>query len=138
MDQKWKTLLPVAFGTFMATMDFSIVNVALPTLAGEFAAPADTVLWVTLIGSLTATGLTLTAGRLGDIFGRKRIYLAGWVIFTVGMGVAGLAQTIAQLIALRAVQSVGVALALGNGNAIVVDGFPTSERGRALGITGAV
>ena len=138
MHYKWRALTAIAFGTYMATMDFSIVNVALPTLAREFDASPDTVLWATLAGSLTATGLTLTAGRLGDILGRKRIYLARWVIFTAGMAVAGLAQTIGQLIAVRAVQSVGVALALGNGNAIVVEGFPDHERGRALGTTGAV
>jgi EmrB/QacA subfamily drug resistance transporter len=122
----------------MATMDFSIVNVALPTLAREFDASPDTVLWATLTGSLVATGLTLTAGRLGDIFGRKPVYLAGWVIFTVGMAATGAAQTIGQLIAMRVVQAIGVALALGNGNAIVVEGFPERERGRALGTTGAV
>ncbi len=138
MQYKWQALTAVAFGTFMATMDFSIVNVALPELARRFNTTPDTVIWATLIGSLTATGLTLTAGRMGDLYGRKRIYLAGWAIFTIGMGAAGLAQSIGQLIALRAVQSVGVALALGNGNAIVVEAFPGSERGRALGTTGAI
>ena len=81
MQQKWLTLAAIAFGTFMATMDFSIVNVALPALARTFDAAPDTVVWATLSGSLTATGLTLTAGRLGDLFGRNRLYLAGWAIF---------------------------------------------------------
>ena len=138
VQDKWKTLAAIAFGTYMATMDFSIVNVALPTLAREFDVSPDTVVWATLTGSLAATGLTLTAGRLGDLFGRKPVYLAGWVVFTVGMAGAGFAQGIGQLIALRAVQAVGVAMALGNGNAIVVEGFPQAERGRALGTTGAV
>lgn len=138
MSYKWRALIAVCFGTYMATMDFSIVNVGLPRLSREFDQPADTVVWATLISSLVVTGLTLTAGRAGDLFGRKRLYVLGWVIFTVGMAVAGLAQSIEQLIAFRFLQSIGVALAIANGNAIVTAAFPDSERGRALGMTGAV
>jgi len=138
MPYKWQALIAVCFGTYMATMDFSIVNVALPTLSREFNRAPDTVVWATLVSSLVVTGLTLTAGRTGDLFGRKRIYIGGWVIFTIGMGVASFAQSIEQLIAFRFFQSVGVAMAIANGNAIVTDAFPDNERGRALGTTGAV
>src|SRR5688572_6318641 len=138
MPYKWRALLAVAFGTYMATMDFSIVNVALPTLSREFDQPADVVVWATLASSLAVTGLTLTAGRAGDLFGRKRVYITGWVIFTIGMAIASLAQSIEQLIALRLFQAVGVSLALANGNAIVTSAFPDNERGKALGITGGV
>ena len=138
MPYKWQALIAVCFGTYMATMDISIVNVALPTLSREFNRPPDTVVWATLASSLVVTGLTLTAGRSGDLFGRKRIYIAGWLIFTTGMGLASFAQTIEQLIAVRFFQSVGVAMAIANGNAIVTDAFPDNERGRALGTTGAV
>ncbi len=138
MPYKWQALIAVCFGTYMATMDISIVNVALPTLSREFNRPPDTVVWATLASSLVVTGLTLTAGRGGDLFGRKRIYIAGWLIFTIGMGLASFAQTIEQLIAVRFFQSVGVAMAIANGNAIVTDAFPDNERGRALGTTGAV
>lgn len=138
MAYKWRALLAVAFGTFMATMDFSIVNVALPTLSREFDKPADVVVWATLASSLMVTGLTLTAGRAGDLYGRKRIYIAGWVIFTAGMGAAGFAQNIEQLVALRIFQALGVSLAIANGNAIVTSAFPENERGRALGMTGGI
>ncbi len=138
MPYKWQALVAVAFGTYMATMDFSIVNVALPTLSREFDQPADVVVWATLASSLTVTGLTLTAGRAGDLYGRKRIYIAGWVIFTIGMAVAGFAQGIVQLVLLRLFQAVGVSLAIANGNAIVTSAFPDNERGKALGITGGV
>ncbi|MCK9518420.1 MAG: MFS transporter [Dehalococcoidia bacterium] len=138
MHYKWRALIAVCFGTYMATMDFSIVNVALPRLSREFDEPADTVVWVTLTSSLVVTGLTLTAGRAGDLFGRKRLYVLGWLIFTAGMAAAGLAQGVEQLIAFRFIQSIGVALAIANGNAIVTAAFPDSERGRALGMTGAV
>jgi EmrB/QacA subfamily drug resistance transporter len=135
---KWQCLIAVGFGSFLATMDVSIVNVALPTLAREFNEAPNTVVWATLTSSLVVTGLTLTAGRMGDLYGRKRIYIAGWVIFTTGMALAGLAQNIEQLIAFRFFQAIGVALALGCGNAIVTEAFPDSERGTALGTTGAV
>lgn len=138
MAYKWQCLVAVCFGTFMATMDFSIVNVALPTLSEEFDAPPNTVVWATLISSLVVTGLTLTAGRVGDLWGRKRVYITGWIIFTIGMGVAALAQSIEQLIAIRFFQAVGVSLAIANGNAIVTEAFPDNERGTALGTTGAV
>ena len=77
LPRKWRTLIAVGFGTFMATMDFSIVNVALPSFSDEFDRSPDTVVWATLGSSLVVTGLTLTAGRAGDLYGRKRVYLAG-------------------------------------------------------------
>lgn len=138
MAYKWRCLIAVCFGTFMATMDFSIVNVALPTLSREFDKPPDTVVWVSLSSSLMVTGITLTAGRVGDLYGRKRVYITGWVIFTIGMGIAGFAHSIEQLIAFRFVQAIGVALAIANGNAIVTEAFPPEERGQALGTTGSV
>ncbi len=135
---KWRALIAVCFGSFMATMDVSIVNVALPTLSREFDRTPDVVVWASLTSNLVVTGLTLTAGRMGDLFGRKRIYITGWVIFTIGMATAGFAQNIEQLIALRFFQAIGVAIALGNGNAIVADAFDENERGQALGTTGSV
>jgi EmrB/QacA subfamily drug resistance transporter len=138
VEYRWRVLAAVAFGTYMATMDFSIVNVALPTLAREFDRSPDTVVWAALVSSLVVTGLTLTAGRAGDLYGRKRVYIAGWAIFTVGMALAGIAQTFEQLVAMRFIQSVGVALAIANGNAIVSEAFPPEQRGQALGTTGAV
>ncbi len=138
MQYRWRALLAVAFGTYMATMDFSIVNVALPTFAREFDRTPDTVVWATLVSSLVVTGLTLTAGRAGDLYGRKRVYLAGWAIFTAGMAAASVAATFEQLIATRLIQAVGVSLAIANGNAIVTEAFPPEQRGQALGTTGAV
>ena len=138
MQYKWRALIAVAFGTYMGTMDFSIVNVALPTLSEVFDRPPDTVVWASLIASLVATGLTMVAGRGGDLYGRKRIYLAGWIVFGIGLVLASLANTIELLIAFRALQAVGVAMVVANGNAIVTDAFPDNERGRALGIVGSV
>jgi EmrB/QacA subfamily drug resistance transporter len=138
MEYKWRCLIAVCFGTFMATMDFSIVNVALPTLSREFDKSPDLVVWVALSSSLMVTGITLTAGRVGDLYGRKRVYITGWIIFTIGMFVASFAQSIEQLIAFRFFQAIGVSLAMANGNAIVTEAFPPEQRGQALGTTGSV
>ncbi len=138
IPRRWRTLIAVGFGTFMATMDFSIVNVALPTFAREFDRSPDTVVWVALGTSLVVTGLTLTAGRAGDLYGRKRVYLLGWLILTLGLTAASFVQNLEQLIAVRLVQAVGVSFAIANANAIVTDAFPDHERGRALGTVTAV
>jgi len=138
MDYKWRCLIAVCFGSYMATMDFSMVNVALPTLSREFDQPPDTVVWAALTSSLVVTGLTLTAGRIGDLFGRKRIYLLGWTVFTIGLLAGGFTNSIGQLIGTRIVQAVGVSMAIANANALVTHAFPDEERGRALGMTGAV
>lgn len=138
MAPKWRVLLAVCFGTYLATMDFSIVNVALPTLADDFDVSPNTVVWATLAYSLSVTGLTLTAGRAGDLWGRKRVYLAGWAVFTLGLVGASVAQTLPQLVLTRIVQAIGGSLTMANGNALVTSAFPDSERGRALGTNGAV
>lgn len=138
MDYKWRALTTVSIGTYMATMDSSIVNIALPALARIFDVSASTVLWVTLAFILTTTGLTLTLGRLGDMLGRKRMYTSGFAIFTIGLVTAGLAPNLPALVLSRVVQAVGAALLLANGNAIVTDAFPAHQRGRALGTTGGV
>jgi len=135
---KWRALIAVTFGTYMATMDFSIINVALPTLSDEFDRPPDVVVWASLTASLVSTGLTLSAGRSGDLFGRKRIYLLGWIVFGIGLVLASTAQSIEMLITFRAIQAVGLAMALGTGNAIITEAFPDWERGKALGIVGSV
>ena len=79
MQTKWRVLVAIAFGTYVATMDFSIVNIALPTLSREFDASPDTVIWATLVFSLTATSLTLTAGRVGDLFGISMVLIDGQI-----------------------------------------------------------
>jgi EmrB/QacA subfamily drug resistance transporter len=138
MAYKWRVLIAIAFGSYLATMDFSVVNVALPSLSEEFDKSANVVVWAVLAASLVVTGLTLTAGRAGDIYGRRKIYVSGWVIFTIALLFAGFAQNIEQLLATRVVQAVGLSMAMANGNAIVTEAFPDHERGRALGLTGSV
>jgi EmrB/QacA subfamily drug resistance transporter len=136
--RKWYVMAAVAMGTFLATIDGSIVNVALPTLTRAFDTEFSTVQWVVLAYLLTVTTLMLSVGRLADMRGKKPIYMAGFAIFTIGSVLCGLAPTVYALIAFRVLQGVGAAMTMALGMAIVTESFPPSERGKALGIMGAV
>ena len=85
MAYKWSAFLAVSLATILGTMDMSGLNVALPTFAQIFAAAPETVLWVVLAYVLAYTGFALTAGRLADMVGRKRVYTLGLVIVTLGL-----------------------------------------------------
>lgn len=138
LDYKWRALLAVAIGTFMATLDSSIVNVTLPTLSRYFKVEITTVEWVTMVYLLTVTGLLLSVGRMADMSGRKRIYNIGFVIFTLGSLLCAVSGSIGQLIAFRALQAVGAAMLMANGTAILAAAFPHSERGQAMGLNGTI
>jgi EmrB/QacA subfamily drug resistance transporter len=136
-SRKWYVMAAVAMSVFLATIDGSIVNVALPTLVRELNTDFPTVQWVVLAYLLTQATLLLSIGRLGDMIGKKRIYVAGFVVFTAGSVLCGLAPTVGWLIGFRILQAVGAAMMLALGVAIVTEAFPQQERGRALGIIGA-
>ncbi len=136
--RKWYVMAAVGMGIFLATIDASIVNVALPTLVRELVTDFATVQWVVLAYLLTLTTLMLGVGRLADMKGKKPIYALGFVIFTLGSVLAGFSTSIQALIAFRVLQAVGAAMILALGSAIVTEAFPASERGMALGISGSV
>lgn len=138
ISYKWITIMVVATGTFMETLDFGMVRIALPHLADVFQVGPNTIVWLMLLYMLVSTGLMLTLGHAGDKFGRKRLYTIGLAIFSLGLGLSSIAQGFLQLIVFRLIQACGVAITLANGYAIVTASFPTEERGRALGIMGAV
>ena len=135
---RWKVFPPIALGVVMATLDASVVNIALPTLQRSLHAALSTVEWVALAYSLTITGLLLTAGRIADARGRRSIYGAGLLLFTAASLLCGLAPNVETLIALRVLQGVGAAFVSANGSALLVQAFPLEERGRALGAFGAM
>lgn len=135
---KWHAMLVVSIGTFMATLDASIVNLALPTLTNYFNTDIATIEWVMLSYLLTVTTLLLTLGRLSDMYGRKSMFLAGLLIFTLGSGLCSLSTLASQLIAFRVVQGLGAAMLMANSLAIITDVFPHNERGKALGLMGSV
>src|SRR5687767_1052555 len=80
---RWRVFPPLAIGAVMATLDLSVVNIALPTLARSFGVPLTTVEWVVLAYALALTGLLLPFGRLADAIGRRRMYGSGLVVFTL-------------------------------------------------------
>lgn len=137
-NHKWHVMAAVAMGTFLGTVDSSIVNIALPTLVKDYNTSFATVQWVVLIYLLTVTTLMMVVGRLADMLGKKYIYLMGFGIFTLGSALCGLAPGIYWLIGFRALQAIGAVMVVALGMAIVTEAFPPQERGKALGINGAV
>ncbi len=137
-SRKWLVMIAIAMGIFLGTIDGSIVNAALPTLAEELDTTFSAVQWVVLGYLLTLATLTLGIGRLGDMVGKKPIYTAGFALFTVGSVLCGLAPSIGFLIAFRLVQGVGAAMIFALGFAILTEAFPPQERGKALGIGGSI
>lgn len=135
-SRKWYVMAAVAISILLATIDGSIVNVALPTLVRELNTNFATVQWVVLAYLLTQATLLLSIGRLGDMVGKKPIYTAGFVVFTVGSVLCGLSPTVYWLIGFRVLQAIGAAMMLALGAAIVTEAFPANERGRALGLFG--
>src|SRR5947209_5589839 len=111
-----------------------MLNVSLPTITRELGTDVAAVQWVATGYLLVISSLLLTGGRLADVYGRRRTYLVGTVLFIVASTLAGLVTDVGQLIALRIVQGIGSALVQGVGPAIVATAFPPGERGKVLGI----
>jgi EmrB/QacA subfamily drug resistance transporter len=128
-----RTVILTTVGVLMFAADSTIVILALPTMARELSAPLGSIIWVILIYLLTTTVLTTQAGRLGDLFGRRGIYNAGFAVFTAGSVLCGLAPSVDVLIAARLVQAVGGAVIFANGYAVVADAVAPARRGRAFG-----
>lgn len=126
----------VAVGTFMSTLDASVVNVALPTLAHELGAGLGAVEWVVLSYLLALVGLQLNAGRVSDLLGRGRIYAVGLGIFAAASAACAAADSLAFLVGARALQGVGGAMMGAIGPAILVDVYPPERRGTVLGWMG--
>jgi EmrB/QacA subfamily drug resistance transporter len=117
----------------MATLDGSIVNVALPTLRRELAASYAGVEWIVAGYLLVISATLLALGRLGDLVGYRRVYVGGLLLFTLGSGLCGVAPGLGPLVAARAVQALGASATMSMGPAIVTAIFPREKRGRALG-----
>jgi len=124
--------------TFMATLDGSIVNIALPTIAKALGAGVSAVQWVVTSYLLCVSATLLVWGRLSDIYGRKRLFAAGLLTFTVGSLLCGLSGSLSALVASRVLQGLGAAMAMALVQGIVTSTFPPEERGKALGFIGSV
>ncbi len=134
----WLVLIVLCLGFFMILLDTTIVNIAIPDMIDELHATLDQILWVINAYILAYAVLLITAGRLGDLFGPRRLFVTGLIVFTIASAACGLAQTPNQLILFRVVQGVGGALLTPQTLSMLTIIFPPAKRGAAFGIWGAV
>lgn len=137
-NRKWWTLAGACAGLFLLMLDSTVVALALPAIRHDVDASSEGLQWVMNGYLLTIAVLVVTAGRLGDMFGRKRVFLAGMVLFAAGSVVSGAAGDQVELIVGRVLQGAGAAPMLSLSLALVCDVFPAEEQPRALGIWAAV
>jgi EmrB/QacA subfamily drug resistance transporter len=132
-NRKWWTLGAMCFALFMIMLDNTVVNVALPSIQRDLHASISGLEWTINGYTLSFAVLLATGGRLGDIFGRRKMFVLGVVIFALSSATAGLAQSSTDLVASRVVQGVGAALMMPATLSIVTHAFPPHERGKAMG-----
>jgi EmrB/QacA subfamily drug resistance transporter len=130
-------MLLVCVGLFMIAIGNRSMLISLPTLTQYFNTTVSVMQWSLLVFDLAVVGLVLTLGRLGDLFGRKRFYVNGFLLFTFGSALCGLARSPGQLIAFRILQGIGAAMLMANGRAIIVATVPAGDRVKALAMTSA-
>jgi len=135
---KWWTLVAVCLGTFMLLLDITIVNVALPDIQRALQSSFADLQWVVDAYALTLAAFLLTAGSLADMFGRRRLYLAGLVVFTAASVLCGFAASTLMLQLSRGLQGVGGAIMFAVSLALLADAFRGQDRGTAFGAWGAV
>lgn len=134
---RWWILVAICLFTFMATLDGSIVNIALPVISRDLAIPMNQAEWVVSIYLIVICALLLLFGKLGDTRGKIRIFKMGSVLFTVGSLLCGFRLGLGFLLVARAIQAVGAAMTMATNSGIITEVFPFNERGRALGMIGS-
>jgi EmrB/QacA subfamily drug resistance transporter len=137
--RRWWALVAVSLATFMGYLDNNVINVAVPTIQRDLHLSVSGLEWVVSSYLLTLAGLLLVGGRVADIYGRRRVFLTGMIVFTASSLVAGLAGSGAILIGSRALQGVGAALLMPATLAIIMATFTDAkERAKAIGIWSAI
>jgi EmrB/QacA subfamily drug resistance transporter len=136
-DAHWFAVAAVCVGAFMGQLDASIVTVALPTLQRTFDASVGAVTWVGLSYLLVLVATVTAVGRFADMWGRKLLYVYGFVIFIIASVLCGLAPNLGALCGFRALQAVGAAMLQANSLAIIVLVVPGRALGKAIGLQGA-
>jgi len=134
----WWALTVAGLGTFMTTYDVGAVSISLPRIMASFQTGLGAASWVLLSYLLTVTSFLLPAGRLGDLIGRKKIYIIGFIVFITGSALCGLSRSSAQLILCRILQAAGAAMLHTNSFAIISAAFPERDRGKGLGVISTV
>lgn len=133
---RWVAMAALLMANFINLLDVSIVNVALPSMQHAFDATDSQIEWVVAVYILTFALLLLPMGRLGDVVGRRRMFLSGVCVFTVGSTLCGMAPSIGTLVGARVIQGIGGAMMIPQTMAIVPALFPPRERGLAFALFG--
>ncbi|CAB3765967.1 MFS transporter [Burkholderia puraquae] len=138
-EKRWYALIVLCLGVLMIVLDSTIVNVALPSISTDLHFTETALVWVVNAYLLTFGGCLLLGGRLGDLYGQRRMFLAGLVVFTLASLACGLAQSQTMLIAARAVQGLGGAIVSAVSLSLIMNLFTEpGERARAMGVYGFV
>lgn len=137
-SRKWWAMLGIGIGLFLFGLDVFIVNLALPTLVQELHTSFAAIQWVSLSYLLTLSVFMLGAGRLGDIYSKKSLYLGGLIVFIISSLLCGLAPSVGFLIGFRGLQGFGAVFIAALAAAMITEVFPEQERGRALGIINGI
>jgi EmrB/QacA subfamily drug resistance transporter len=132
-NRRWWTLAAMCFALFMVMLDNTVVNVALPTIQRELHASISGLEWTVNAYTLSFAVLLVTGGRLGDLFGRRRVFLIGVVIFAASSAGIGFSPDQTWLVVGRAIQGIGAALMMPGTLSIISNTFPPEERGKAIG-----
>lgn len=133
-NRRWFVLIAIGTGTFMSALDISVVNTILPILQRDLKSNIPTIEWIIIVYLLLVSALLPIFGRLGDIHGHKQIYLWGFVIFIGSSLLCALANNVYMLILFRGFQAIGAAMLSSNSPAILTKIFPSTQRGKALGL----
>ncbi|MCL2320623.1 MAG: MFS transporter [Oscillospiraceae bacterium] len=134
IKNRWILLFVVVMAPLMATIDSSIVNVALPTMAGNLKVDIEAITWVVTIYLIVISSIVLIFGRIGDMISKSIVFNIGFIIFSIGSLLCGLSHSFSFLIFSRIIQGIGAAATMASNQGIIVQIFPQNERGRALGI----
>lgn len=134
--KRWIILITVLSATLMATLDGSIVNVALPNMTLKLHVSGASIQWVVTSFLITVAATILIFGRLGDIIGKTKVFKFGVILFTLGSLLCGFTSSLVVLVVARVIQAIGAAATMATNQGIITQTFPPNERGRALGLLG--
>jgi EmrB/QacA subfamily drug resistance transporter len=138
IEYKWIALSCTTLGALFSVLSGSTLIIALPAIMKDLHSGMEVIMWTVMIYMLSLTILVPAIGRVADMIGRKRLYVSGFIVFTLGSVLCGISATGVQLLVFRFIQSIGGALLVANSTPIVTDAFPKKELGKAMGINGMV
>jgi EmrB/QacA subfamily drug resistance transporter len=131
--QKWLSFFSIAFGLFTAVMDASMIGIALPSISKDFSLDLSSAAWISLVSTITVVAVLLPMGNISDRLGRKKIYLFGVVVMAAGSLFSSFSNEIFYLLIFRIIVSIGAAMRMSTGLAMVMMIFKDKERGKGLG-----